>query len=129
MTSKSTNRFLERHAVRIIDTNKRAQRWTKTRVDYFNYKEDLDLMTSLQASRYETEPLFTIEIAESELERIAEFEDRVFNNLSERGHYNLFEHIMEQKEEEKYLRENYPAVKKAYEQYSLMLNLAKSGNS
>jgi hypothetical protein len=34
---------------------------------------------------------------------------------------------MKQKEEERYLRDKYPAVKKAYEQYSLMLNMAKSG--
>jgi hypothetical protein len=34
---------------------------------------------------------------------------------------------MEQKEEERYLKDKYPAVKKAYEQYSLMLKLAQSG--
>jgi hypothetical protein len=34
---------------------------------------------------------------------------------------------MEQKEREKYLKEKYPAVKKAYEQYSLMLKMAEAG--
>ena len=34
---------------------------------------------------------------------------------------------MEQKEREKYLRDKYPAVRKAYEQYSLMLKMAESG--
>jgi hypothetical protein len=34
---------------------------------------------------------------------------------------------MEQKEEEQRLRNKYPAVRKAYEQYSLMLKLAESG--
>jgi hypothetical protein len=34
---------------------------------------------------------------------------------------------MEQKERERALRDKYPAVKKAYEQYSLMLKLAESG--
>ena len=34
---------------------------------------------------------------------------------------------MRQKEEESNLKNNYPAVKKAYEHYSLMLKLAKSG--
>jgi hypothetical protein len=47
--------------------------------------------------------------------------------MAEKGHFNLFETLMEQKEQEKYLRENYPAVKKAYEHYSLMLKLAQSG--
>jgi hypothetical protein len=76
---------------------------------------------------HDTEPLYTVEIAESELERIAEFEQQVFNNAKKTGHYNLFEHLMEQKEREKYLRERYPAVRKAFEHYSLMLKLAESG--
>lgn len=75
----------------------------------------------------DTEPLYTVEIAESELERIAEFEQQVFNNAKRTGHYNLFEHLMEQKEQEKLLRDRYPAVRKAFEHYSLMLKLAQSG--
>ena len=51
----------------------------------------------------------------------------MFNNIKETGHYRMFEMLMQQKEEEKYLREKYPAVKKAYEQYSLILKLAESG--
>ena len=71
--------------------------------------------------------MYTVEIAESELERIADFESEVFNNMKKQGHYRMFEVIMEQKEEERYLKDKYPAVKKAYEQYSLMLKLAQSG--
>jgi hypothetical protein len=76
---------------------------------------------------HDTEPLYTIEIAESELERIADFEQQVFNNAKKTGHYNLFEALMGQKEEEQKLRNKYPAVRKAYEHYSLMLKLAESG--
>jgi hypothetical protein len=47
--------------------------------------------------------------------------------MKQTGHYNLFEVLMEQKEQEQYLRTKYPAVRKAYEQYSLMLKLAESG--
>jgi hypothetical protein len=75
----------------------------------------------------DTEPLYTVEIAQSELERIADFEAQVFNNMRKQGHYHMFEMLMEQKEEEKYLKDKYPAVRKAYEQYSLMLKLAQSG--
>ena len=74
-----------------------------------------------------TVTLYTVEITESELQRIAEFEEQVFNNMKSQGHYNMFETLMEQKQQEKYLRDTYPAVKKAYEQYSLMLKLAQSG--
>jgi hypothetical protein len=47
--------------------------------------------------------------------------------MAKKGHYRMFETLMEQKEHEKYLKDKYPAVKKAYEQYSLMLKLAESG--
>ena len=77
---------------------------------------------------YDSEPLYTIEIAESELERIANFESEVFNNMKKQGHYKMFETLMEQKQEEKHLRDKYPAVRKAYEHYSLMLKLAESGD-
>jgi hypothetical protein len=76
---------------------------------------------------HESEPLYTVEIAESELERIADFENQVFNNMKEHGHYKMFEVMVEQKEQEKYLKNKYSAVKKAYEHYSLMLKLAESG--
>jgi hypothetical protein len=75
----------------------------------------------------DTEPLYTMEIAESELERIADFELEVFNNMKKTGHYNMFHILLQQKEHEKYLKEQYPAVQKAYEHYSLMLKLAESG--
>jgi hypothetical protein len=77
--------------------------------------------------QYETERLYTVEVSESELTRIAEFESEVFNNMKKQGHYRLFENLMEQKEQEKYLKNKYPAVKKAYEHYSLMLKLAETG--
>ena len=75
------------------------------------------------------EPLYTITIPFSELERIKEFEEQVFNNMKQYGahHYQMFEVMMEQKHQEKRLRDKYSAVKKAYEHYSLMLKLAESG--
>jgi hypothetical protein len=75
----------------------------------------------------ESEPLYTVEIAESELERIADFESEVFNNMRKQGHYQMFEMLMEQKERERALRDKYPAVRKAYEHFSLILKLAESG--
>jgi len=47
--------------------------------------------------------------------------------MKAQGHYRMFETLMEQKQQEKYLKNKYPAVKKAYEHYSLMLKLAESG--
>jgi hypothetical protein len=92
----------------------------------FRFDDDYNKFLSDRIT-FETETLYTVEISESEFQRLAEFEKQVFNNMAQNGHFNLFETLMEQKEQERYLRDNYPAVRKAYEQYSLMLKLAQSG--
>ncbi len=119
--------FCEHHRIRVLDTNKRAHRYQKVNLNFFRDPGNFDMIQSHIDVVRDSEPLYTVEIAESELERIAEFEQQVFNNAKRTGHYNLFEHLMEQKEREKYLREKYPAVRKAFEHYSLMLKLAESG--
>jgi hypothetical protein len=122
-----TRNFLKNHSIRIIDDSKRAHRHTRFNTALFQYPDDYNKFLREEITRFETEKLYTVEIAESELERIARFEAEVFNHMQERGHYDIFESIMQQKEEERYLKDKYPAVKKAYEQYSLMLKMAKSG--
>jgi DNA repair ATPase RecN len=124
--SDTLKKFAAEHNIRVIDSNKRAYKHTRANVQLFHFADDYNKFLSDRIT-YETETLYTVEIAESELERIAEFESQVFNNMKQTGHYNLFETIMEQKQEEAYLRDTYPAVRKAYEQYSLMLKLAQSG--
>jgi hypothetical protein len=126
MTDITTKKFCGEHNIRVIDSNKRAYKHTRANVALFNYADDYNKFHQ-EYQTFETETLYTIEISESELERIAEFESQVFNNMKQKGHYGLFEVLMEQKEQEQYLRSKYPAVKKAYEQYSLMLKLAESG--
>lgn len=116
--------FLRRHNIRIVDDNKRFARYRPMYM-YFTSAEMKDLINS--EVMYETEKLYTVEIPESDLKKIQEFEDQVFGNLKESGHYGLFQNLMEMKEEEAQLRRMYPAVQKAYENYSLMLNLCKGG--
>jgi len=101
-------------------------RHTKANVSLFQYHDDYNKFHQ-EYLTFDTEILYTVEISESELDRIAEFESRVFNHMTQKGHFNLFETLMEQKEQEQFLRSKYPAVKKAYEHYSLMLKLAESG--
>ena len=129
MTGNNNNirEFCEHHRIRVVDTNKRAHRYHKVNLNYFKDPADFNQIKSYIDVINDSEPLYTVEIAESELERIASFESEVFNNMAKHGHYRLFEALMEQKEQEKYLKNKYPAVKKAYEQYSLMLKLAESG--
>ena len=122
---ENIKQFCEQHQIRVLDRNKRASRYHKVNVNYF--RDPTDYNKVHQEVMYDSEPLYTVEIAESELERIADFESEVFNHMKKQGHYRMFEMIMEQKEQEKYLTNRYPAVKKAHEHYSLMLKLAESG--
>lgn len=119
--------FIQDHRINVLDDNKRAYKHTRMATKFFQYSEDYNMMNATQAIQYDTERLYTIEISESELKRIAEFEAQVFNNMRDKGHYNMFEDLMDQKERERALRDTYPAVKKAYEHYSLILKLAESG--
>lgn len=118
--------FVKEHSIRILDDNKRASRYYKVNLNFFKKANDYNYVES-DILQHETEPLYTVEIAESELQRIADFESQVFNNMRTRGHQNMFEVLMEQKEEEQQLRRKYSAVQKSYEQYSMMLKLAQSG--
>lgn len=125
MTNKNLRPFCEQHGIKVIDTNKRASRYHKVNINYF--KDPKDFNRVYEDIVVDSEPLYTIEIAESELERIANFESQVFNNMQQRGHHQMFGILIKQKEREKHLKEKYPSVQRAYEQYSLMLKLAESG--
>jgi hypothetical protein len=125
MSEETVKQFCHHHRIRVLDTNKRASKYHKVNINYF--KDPMDFNRVYEHIVTDSEPLYTVEIAESELERIANFESEVFNNMKKQGHYRMFETLMEQKEREQYLRDKYPAVKKAYEHYSLMLKLAESG--
>jgi predicted subunit of tRNA(5-methylaminomethyl-2-thiouridylate) methyltransferase len=118
--------FCEQHQIQILDTNKRAHRSRRINMQYFRDPMDFNKVSLVDVVN-DTEPLYTVEIAESELERIADFESEVFNHMRKQGHYRMFEMMVEQKEQEKYLSNKYPAVKKAHDYYSLMLKLAESG--
>jgi hypothetical protein len=120
--------FCQRHHINVIDTNKRYATYTALRPQYFNNSADYNSINTEIVNSFE--PLYTITIPLSELERIKEFEEQVFNNIKTHGahHYQMFEVMMEQKHKEKRLRDKYPAVKKAYEQYSLMLKMGEMGD-
>ena len=122
------NEWMKKHNIKIIDNNKRWARARPISYDFFVDPNDMDIANA-KSVHFDTEPLLTIEIPKSELEGIMEFEEQVFNNMKTYGshHYHLFNTMMEQKQTERYLRENNAAVKKAYEHYSLMLALANGG--
>lgn len=120
--NKELEQFLLRHNISVVDTNKRFAKYKPT-YKYFDNKDDYNIISS--ECTHQSEPLYTVQIPLSDLERLAEFEDQVFGNMKQLGHYGLFQNLMELKEEELRLRREFPAVQKAYESYSLMLNLCK----
>ena len=126
MSRENIESFCKQHQIRVVDTNKRAHRYHKVNMSYFRDPTDFNRVSIVDVIN-DSEPLYTVEIAESELEKISDFESEVFNNMKKQGHYRMFETLMEQKEREKFLKNKYPAVKKAYEHYSLMLKLSESG--
>ena len=126
MSMENIKSFCEQHQIRVLDTNKRAHRYHRINMQYFRDPMDFNKVSLVDIVN-DSEPLYTVEIAESELEKLADFESEVFNNMRKQGHYRMFEMLTEQKEREKYLRDKYPAVNNAYKQYSLMLKLAESG--
>ena len=126
MSQENIKEFCEQHQIRVLDRNKRAHRYHRINMQYFRDPMNFNKVSLVDVVN-DTEPLYTVEIAESELEKLADFESEVFNNMKKHGHQRMFEMIMEQKEREKYLSNKYPAVKKAYEHYSLMLKLSESG--
>ena len=114
--------FLERHNITILDTQKR---WSWSCPIYTNFTKPNDASLLHEMRHHHEEPLYTIQIPESQLKNMQEFEDHVFNNMKEHKHFNMFQAIMEQREEEKRLRENFPSLQKAYENYSMLLTLCK----
>ena len=123
---KDLEHFCRRHNIKLLNANKRFARY-RPMYNYFTEPDDFNVISS--KAIMDTEPLYTVEIPESDIKRIQEFEDQVFGNMKEQGHYGLFQNLMEMKEEEARIRRENPAVQKAYENYSLLLNLCKGGKT
>jgi hypothetical protein len=74
---------------------------------------------------YETEKVFTMEIPEGRLRSLVEMEQRFFKwQRHSKGEVDMFQTLMDKEREEAHYRFTNEAVKKAYEQYSIVLNLA-----
>jgi len=127
--NKKQQEFFKKHNMRLVDDNKRWARTRPVKYEFFRDETDFNRVFTVPMT-YDTERLLTVEIPESNLDAIQSFEEQVFNNMKQYGaqHYMMFEVMMEQKEKEQYLRNKHPAVKKAYEHYSLMLKLADDGD-
>jgi hypothetical protein len=122
MMSKELNQFCENYEVRVLNDSKRRARYHPPR--FFTDPSRADLIRN-DIVEYETEKVYTVEIPEGRLRTLVELEQRFFKwQAHNKGEIDMFEMLMDKEREEAHYRHTNAAVQKAYEQYSLMLNLA-----
>jgi hypothetical protein len=114
--------FCRNYEVNVLNDQKRRARYRPPR--FFTEPTRADIIRN-DIVEYETEPVYTLEIPEGRLRTLVELERRFFKwQKHSRGEIDMFETLMNKEREEAHYRHTNPAVQKAYEQYSIMLNLA-----
>jgi hypothetical protein len=116
------NKFCENYEVRVLNDSKRRARYHPAK--FFTDPCRADIIRH-DVVEYETEKVYTVEIPEGRLRTLVDMERRFFNYVAHHDKpIDLFQTLMDKEREEAHYRNTNQAVKKAYEQYSIMLNLA-----
>ena len=116
------NKFCENYEVRVLNDCKRRARYYPVR--FFTDPMRADIIEK-DTLNFETEKVYTVEIPEGRLRTLVEMERKFFNYIDHRGKpIDMFQMLMDKEREEAHYRHTNSAVQKAYEQYSIMLNLA-----
>jgi hypothetical protein len=114
--------FCRNYEVNVLNDQKRRARYHPPR--FFTDPSRADIIRN-DIIEFETEPVITLEIPESRLRTLVEMERRFFKwQRHSQGEIDMFETLMNKEREEAHYRHTNAAVQKAYEQYSIMLNLA-----
>jgi hypothetical protein len=120
--SKELEQFCINYEVRVLNDSKRRARYHPPQ--FFTDPSRADLIRN-DIVEYETEQVYTVEIPEGRLRALVEIEQRFFKwQRHSPGEIDMFETLMKKEREEAYYRNTNAAVQKAYEQYSMLLNLA-----
>jgi hypothetical protein len=120
--SEELKQFCENYEVRVLNDSKLRARYHPPR--FFTDPTQADLIRN-DVVEYETEKVITLEIPEGRLRALVEMERRFFKwQRHSSGEVDMFQTLMDKEREEAHYRYTNPAVQKAYEQYSIMLNLA-----
>ena len=113
--------FCENYEVRVLNDSKRRARYHPPQ--FFTDPKRADIIT--RNMTYETECVYTVEIPEGRFRALVELEQRFFKwQHHSRGEVDMFQTLIDKEREEAFYRNSNEAVRKAYEQYSIMLNLA-----
>ena len=114
--------FCRNYEVNVLNDQKRRARYHPPR--FFTEPSRADIIRN-DIVEFETEQVITLEIPEGRLRTLIEMERRFFKlQRHSQGEIDMFQILMDKEREEAHYRHTNAAVQKAYEQYSLMLNLA-----
>jgi hypothetical protein len=114
--------FCHNYEVNVLNDTKRRARYSPPQ--FFTDPTRADVFVR-EHMTYETEQVYTVEIPEGRLRALIEMEKRFFKwQRHSKGEIDMFQTLMDKEREESYYRSTNAAVQKAYEQYSMMLNLA-----
>lgn len=120
--NEELKQFCENYEVRVLNDQKRRARYHPP--VFFTDPENAAVVRD-DIVQYETEYVYTLEIPESRLRALIEMERRFFKwQKHTKGEVDLFDLLLSKEREEASYRHANEAVKKAYEQYSMLLNLA-----
>jgi len=120
--SDRVKQFCENYEVQVLNDQKRRARYHPPR--FFTDPGRADIIRK-DFVEYETERVFTVEIPEGRFRALVEMEQRFFGNHTHGySDADMFSMLMDKEREEAHYRHTNAAVQKAYEQYSIMLNLA-----
>ena len=113
-------KFCENYEVKIVNDQKRYARYRRPQF----FTEPLNASIIQDTMDFQTEKLYTVDIPESRLNTLVEMENRFMNFRNNDHSRDMFELLMDKEREEAHFRHTNQGVQKAYEQYSIMLNLA-----
>lgn len=120
--SKELDQFCNNYEVRILNDQKRRARYHPPK--FFTDPERADIIRN-DFVEYETERVFTVEVPEGRFRSLVEMESKFFKwHRHSQGEVDMFQMLMDKEREEAHYRHTNQAVQKAYEQYSMLLNLA-----
>jgi hypothetical protein len=118
--TEKLKKFCENYEVKIVNDQKRFARYRRPQF----FTEPLNASIIRDDMDMQTEKLLTVEIPESRLNTLIEMENRFMNFRNSDHNRDMFEMLMDKEREESHYRHTNQAVQKAYEQYSMLLNLA-----
>lgn len=113
-------KFCRNYEVKVVNDTQRYARYRAPQ--FFFDPERADVVR--ESIDVQTEKLYTVQIPESRLNALVDLENRFMNYRGNEHPRDLMAMVMEKEREETVLRNTNAAVRKAYEQYSIMLNLA-----